>query len=430
MPPPPAVDLPPVTVAYLINQYPQASQTFIRREILALEKLGVAVERFTIRRADVALVDERDKAEQQKTRAVLDVGGAGLLGAMLKTLFARPGDFFRGVATALRTGVGSHAGVVKHVIYLAEACVLLRWFRDRKIDHVHAHFGTNSAMVAMLVRVMGGPPYSFTSHGPEEYDKPEALSLPEKVRRSKFVVAISEFGASQLYRWCRYEDWPKVRIVRCGVDEMFLKAAASTNGQLPPPPADGRIVNIGRLESSKGQLFLIEAAGRLAAEGMRFQLTIVGDGAMRPELERLIARLNLKDHVRLAGWMSNDQVRQEILNSRAMVLPSFAEGLPLVIMEALALHRPVLSTYVAGIPELVTPGVCGWLVPPGSTDGLTAAMRDVLTSSPERLAEMGGIGAARVADRHDAAKEAEKLAALFREREAAGAPAGGEGGAS
>jgi len=426
MPSPPAVDVAPVTlvVAYLINQYPQASQTFIRREILALEKLGVPVERFTIRRADVALVDERDKAEQQKTRAVLDVGGAGLLGAMLKTLFRWPGGFFRGFATAIRTGVGSHAGVVKHVIYFAEACVLLGWFRQRGIGHVHAHFGTNSAMVAMIVRVMGGPPYSFTSHGPEEYDKPEALSLPEKVRRSKFVVAISEFGVSQLYRWCRYADWPKVKLVRCGVDEMFLKAAASTNGQLPSPPSDGRIVNIGRLESSKGQLFLIEAAGRLAAEGMKFKLTIVGDGVMRPELERLIEKLNLKDHVRLAGWMSNDQVREEILNSRAMVLPSFAEGLPLVIMEALALHRPVLSTYVAGIPELVTPGVCGWLVPPGSTDGLTAAMRDVLTLTPDRLAEMGGVGAQRVAERHDAAKEAEKLAALFR------AKAGGEGGAA
>jgi len=428
----PAVDLHPVRVAYLINQYPQASQTFIRREILALEKLGIAVERFTIRRADVALVDDRDKAEQQKTRAVLDSGGAGLLGAMLKTLFTRPIEFCRGVGAAIRTGVGSHAGVVKHVIYLAEACVLLGWFRAKEIDHVHAHFGTNSAMVAMLVRIMGGPPYSFTSHGPEEYDKPEALSLPEKVRRSKFVVAISEFGVSQLYRWCRYEDWPKVKLVRCGVDEMFLKAAANTNGQLPPPPSEGRIVNIGRLESSKGQLFLIEAAGRLAGEGMKFQLTIVGDGAMRPELERLIEKLKLKDHVRLAGWMTNDQVRQEIINSRAMVLPSFAEGLPLVIMEALALHRPVLSTYVAGIPELVTPGVCGWLVPPGSTDGLTAAMRDVLTLPVERLADMGGVGAARVAERHDAAKEAAKLAALFRAGAGAGdvQGVGGEGGAA
>ena len=395
-------------VAYLINQYPQASQTFIRREIHALEKRGVTIERFSVRRNPVPLVDDRDKAEQSRTRVVLDVGAIGLVGAVLRTIVTRPIHAARGVANAIRLGTGSHAGLIKHLVYFAESCVLLRWFEQSKIDHVHCHFGTNSTMVALLARLMGGPPYSFTSHGPEEYDKPEALSLPEKVHHSKFVVAISEFGASQLYRWCRYEDWPKVKLIRCGVDEMFLR-----NGHATPPPSAARILNVGRLDPSKGQLFLIEAAGKLAAEGMKFQLRLVGDGSMRPELERAIERLNLKDHVRLAGWMSNDQVRQEMINSRAMVLPSFAEGLPLVIMESLALHRPVLSTYVAGIPELVTPGVCGWLVPPGSADGLAGAMREVLTAPVERLAAMGEAGAARVAERHDVEKEAAKLAELF-----------------
>ena len=150
-------------VAYLINQYPQASQTFIRREIHALEKLGVTVERFTVRRSDVALVDERDKAEQAKTRVVLDVGGAGLLGAVLRTFVTRPLKAARGLATAIRTGIGSHAGLSKHLIYFGEACVLLKWFEQSKIDHVHSHFGTNSTLVAMLVRVMGGPPMTRTS---------------------------------------------------------------------------------------------------------------------------------------------------------------------------------------------------------------------------------------------------------------------------
>ena len=397
-----------MTVAYLINQYPQASQTFIRREIQALEKLGVAIERFSVRRNPVPLVDKRDKAEQQKTQVVLDRGALGLIGATIRTFIVHPINAARGVASATRCGIGSHAGLLKHLVYFAEACVLLKWFKQSNIHHVHCHFGTNSTMVAMVVRIMGGPPYSFTSHGPEEYDKPEAISLAEKVRRSKFVVAISEFGCSQLYRWCHYEDWPKVKLIRCGVDKMFLHS----NGRLPPP-SEPKILNVGRLDPSKGQLFLIEAAGKLAAEGMKFQLTLVGDGSMRPELERLIEKLNLKDHVRLAGWMSNDQVRQEILNSRAMVLPSFAEGLPIVIMESLALRRPVLSTYVAGIPELVTPGVCGWLVPPGSADALAAALREVLTAPVDRLAAMGEAGAARVAERHDVDKEAAKLAAHF-----------------
>src|SRR5439155_900246 len=242
----------------------------------------------------VALVDERDKAEQQKTRVVLDRGAMGLFGAVLRTFITRPAQAARGVADAIRAGIRSHAGLAKHLIYFAEACVLLHWFEQSRIDHVHSHFGTNSTMVAMLVHTMGGPTYSFTSHGPEEYDKPEALSLAEKVHRSKFVVAISEFGCSQLYRWCCYEDWPKVKLIRCGVDELFLR-----NGQYMDPPSEPKIVNVGRLDPSKGQLFLIEAAGKLAAAGMKFQLTLVGDGPMRPELERLIEQLNLKEHVRL-----------------------------------------------------------------------------------------------------------------------------------
>ena len=402
-------------IAYLLNQYPYTSCTFIRREILELEKLGIPVERFAVRHTEMKLVDERDLAEQQKTRVILGVGAMRLVGAAAGMVLTHPIRAARGLSEAVRRGIRSHTGLIRHIVYFAEACVLLKWLRERSVTHIHAHFGTNSTMVAMLARVMGGPPYSFTSHGPEEYDKPEALSLPRKVHLSKFAVAISEFGCSQLYRWCRYEDWPKVRLVRCGVDEMFLRAATSMNGQLPPPPQEPRIVNVGRLDRAKGHLFLIQAAGKLAAEGVKFHLTLVGDGPMRGELEKLIAQLNLKDHVRLAGWMTNDQVRAEILASRAMVLPSFAEGLPLVIMEALALHRPVLSTYIAGIPELVTPGVCGWLVPPGSTDALTAAMREVLSAPVERLAEMGHAGASRVTERHDVAKEAAKLAAMFRE---------------
>lgn len=408
-----------MTVAYLINQYPQATQSFIRREIVALEKLGVPVERFTLRRWDTKLVDERDQAEQAKTRAVLDVGGLGLLGATLKTMFTRPGRFFSALRTAIRAGFGSHRGLPHHMIYLAEACVLLRWFNERNITHVHSHFGTNSTMVAMLCRILGGPPFSFTSHGPEEYDKPEAISLRQKINASKFVVAVCEFGRSQLYRWSSYDNWAKVQVVRCGVDEMFLAAAAELNGQLPPVPEAKRVVAVGRFDANKGQTLLVEAAARLVAEGMTdFEIILAGDGAFRGQVEKRIADLKVEKHVRITGWISNDQVRQEILSSRAMCLPSFAEGLPLVIMESLALHRPVISTYVAGIPELVEPGVCGWLVPPGSIDALTSALREVFTAPVQRLEDMGRLGAKRVQRWHDVNKEAARLAALFRNGQA------------
>ena len=394
-------------IAYLINQYPQASQSFIRREIAALEKIGINIERFTVRRWDQKLVDPGDIAEQERTRVVLDVGAAGLLLALLRTLFTRPGGFFGALRLAMHCARRADRGLPLHLIYLAEACVLLKWFTEAGIEHVHAHFGTNSTTVAMLCRALGGPAYSFTCHGPEEFDKPEFLKLGEKIERASFVVAVSEFGRSQLYRWCGHAHWSKIHVVHCGVDAGFLSEPATTS-------TSRKLVCVGRLAEQKGQLLLIQAAALLAREGEAFELVLVGDGVMRGEIERLIVAHQLQGKVRIAGWMSNDQVREQLLESRAMVLPSFAEGLPVVCMESLALRRPVISTFVAGIPELVEPGVSGWLVPAGAVRPLAEAMRFALHADEMQLKAMGEAGANRVAAQHDAAIEAEKLSGLFR----------------
>ena len=404
-----------MTVAYLVNQYPWPSHSFIRREIAAVEAHGVRVARFSVRDTARSVVDEADKAEAAQTRAILSVGALGLLGATVRTLFQRPGKFFSALKLAARIGYGGDRGLLRHLVYLAEACVLLRWLRDAGATHVHAHFGTNSTTVAMLCHALGGPTYSFTVHGPDEFDRPRALRLREKIARAKLVIGISEFGRSQLFRWADHRDWPKIHVVHCGVDRMFLSGAGAGAGaaetQTASPP---RLVNIGRLVPAKGQLLLVQAAAKLKAEGRAFELVLVGDGPLRQEIERLGHELGLNGCLRITGMVSNERVRQELLGSRAMVLPSFAEGLPVVAMEALALGRPVVTTQIAGIPELVQPGVCGWLVPPGSINALVTAMREVLEASPESLMRMGEAGAARVAEQHDVSKEAAKLVALFR----------------
>ncbi len=397
-----------MTIAYLINQYPKVSHSFIRREIAGVEACGIRVARFSIRSCSTELVDEADKLELEQTRVVLGRGMVGLLFGLLSVAVTRPIRFLQTLWLMLRLCWFSEQGVLRYLAYLAEACVLLRWFSDLGVTHVHAHFGTNSTTVAMLCRALGGPSYSFTVHGPEEFDKVKALALAEKVERAAFVVTVSSFGKSQLYRWCAPKQWSKIYVVHCGVDDGFL-------AQLPVAvPAEPRLVCVGRLCEQKGQLLLLEAVHQLAAEGLRFKLVLVGDGPLHSEIAALIARLGLQDRVEITGWASSSEVRQHILASRAMVLPSFAEGLPVVIMEALALGRPVITTYVAGIPELVNPGVCGWLVPPGSVEALTAAMRAALQLSVEQLEQMGSAGARRVAQRHDATVEASKLVTLFR----------------
>jgi glycosyltransferase involved in cell wall biosynthesis len=224
---------------------------------------------------------------------------------------------------------------------------------------------------------------------------------------ARFVVAISEFGRGQLCRWSEPHDWVKLRVVRCGVDDRFL------GGQLTPVPDAPRLVCVGRLCIEKGQLVLLEAARQVVAAGVDFELVLAGDGPIRAQLERRIEEAGLAGHVRITGWLSSQQVKEEILRARAMVLPSFAEGLPVVIMEAFALGRPVISTPVAGIPELLEPGVNGWLVQPGSTEQLARAMMQAIQLPADELTRMGSAGAHSVAQRHDSRLEAAKLGKLF-----------------
>jgi glycosyltransferase involved in cell wall biosynthesis len=285
---------------------------------------------------------------------------------------------------------------------------MLPWLRAHGTQHVHAHFGTNSAEVVMLARELGGPSYSFTVHGPEEFDQPQGLGLGEKVRRAAFVVAISSYGRSQLYRWIAHSQWPKVKVVHCGLEPAFHAVAPVA---LPAAP---RLVCVGRLCEQKGQLLLVEAAGRLAAAGTPIELVLAGDGEMRGEIEAMVARHGLGGQVRITGWISGGEVRREILAARALVLPSFAEGLPVVLMEAMALRRPVLATYVAGIPELVRPGETGWLFPAGDIDALVAALADCLMRPAEELQRMGDAASVRVLARHAIDTEAARLAGLFR----------------
>ncbi len=395
-------------VAYLVNQYPKVSHSFIRREILGVEQYGVDVHRFAIRACREELVDDADLQELEKTRVVLDAGGLHLLTQMIVVALRHPKKFWQALGLVIKLGRRSERGLLLHFIYLAEACVLLRWFQAAGIQHVHAHFGTNSTTVALLCAALGGPPYSFTAHGPEEFDKVTALALPEKIRRAAFVVAISSFGKSQLYRWCEVQDWEKVQEVHCGLDESFL-------GQPPSPVPDvPQFICVGRLSEQKGQFLLLAAVAQLAAMGEVFQLTLVGDGPLRPAIEAFIEQHQLQGYVKLMGWASNATVRQAVLESRVLVLPSFAEGLPVVLMEALALRRPVITTYIAGIPELVDAKTCGWLITPGSVEALVQAMQQSLHTPVDQLEVMGNIGAERVAAQHTIATEAQKLTHLFK----------------
>ena len=395
-------------VAYFINQYPKVSHTFIRREIAALERIGVSVERIALRGWDAEVTDPEDAAERTRTRHVLRGGLAPLLFGGLGFAVRHPGRMARALALAWRMARRSERPFPWHVVYVFEAVQAVRWMQAAGARHLHAHFGTNSAEVALFAHVLGDVSYSFTAHGPEEFDKPEALGLASKIASAAFVVAISSFGRSQLCRWVPGSQWAKVEVVHCGLEADFFEAPESLRAAPVP-----RLVCVGRLCEQKGQLLLVSAAAALAREGVAFELVLAGDGEMRAVIEQAIAAHGIGDRVRITGWIGSAQVKTELLGARALVLPSFAEGLPVVIMEAMALGRPVISTYIAGIPELVRTGTEGWLIPAGDVDALAEAMRECLQAEPERLLQLGRAAHARVLERHQVDTEAARLKRLF-----------------
>ena len=395
-------------IAYLINQYPMVSHSFIRREILELERQGHDVLRLSLRGWNEAPQSAEDQSEQRRTRYVLRDGSIPLVLAFFWVLATSPIRLFEAFRLVLKIGRMAERPLPVHLIYLLEACRVVEWLRAEKIEHLHAHFGTNPAEVAMLVRVLGGPRWSFTAHGPEEFDKAKFIALPEKIQRADFVIGVSSFGRSQLFRNVSHEYWHKIHVVHCGIESAFYADASKR------PVSERRLICVGRLCEQKGQLLLMEAARLLSERGTQFELVLAGDGEMRREIEDIIARYQLQKIVRITGWIKSEQVREELLAARALILPSFAEGLPVVIMEAMALRRPVISTYVAGIPELVHPNEHGWLVAAGDVEALAEAMQACLDSSPETIERMGDAARTRVIQRHSVATETAKLIELFR----------------
>ncbi|MDH3622628.1 MAG: glycosyltransferase family 4 protein [Myxococcales bacterium] len=393
-------------IAYLMNSYPMTSTTFIRREIHALEELGVEVKRFAVRSWSEQLVDPRDIDERDKTTYLLTGNTVRLLWSFAKELATNPWGLAKAVAAAFKLWRAAGRDFIKHVAYLLEAISLRQRLDAAGLRHVHVHFATNATTVAMLCRVLGGSTYSFTVHGPDELVEPYRLSYDLKIDNAAFVAAISNFCRVQLARFGGAHHWDKIEIVPCALDLDEFERAPNAVSE------SNTFVCIGRLCHQKAQTLIPDAIEPLVAGFPDLKVILVGDGETRGEIEDKIAKKGLGGHFELVGWRSNEEVRSILRGARAMLLPSFAEGLPVSIMEAFALGKPVISTYIAGIPELVD-GSCGWIVPAGDIEALTAALKNCLMTSEFELLKMGEIGRARVEARHDIRRSATILRDCF-----------------
>lgn len=403
-------------IAYLCNRYPAVSLAFILREVRALRRLGVDVQTFAIRRAfPDHLLSAADREEYARTFAVLPPDLGGLARAHLTAAGLHPLRYLGTLGLALRLRPRGLRGAVWQVFYFAEAMVIWRECARRGITHIHAQFANVATDVALLASHFGGGgdgdwSWSFTLHGPVEFYDISQSRLPEKLRRARFVACISDFARSQAMAFLDPEQWHKLHVVHCGVDPDVFRPALPPGGSV----RDGElhVLNVGRLIDLKGQALLLEALVAVRERGVRARLTIVGDGPTRPALEALAARLGISAHVTFAGAVGQDEIARFYADADIFCLPSFAEGIPVVLMEAMAMEIPVIATRIAGIPELVGDGLSGLVVAPGRSDRIAEALQTLAEDADLRRA-MGEAGRAKVIAEFDVARSAGQLRELF-----------------
>jgi colanic acid/amylovoran biosynthesis glycosyltransferase len=400
-----------------MSHYPAVSHAFVLREVEQLRKLGVDVQTLSIHRAEPhELLSDADRRAAASTVSALPTSIRQLLGAHLEALIRSPSRYVSTLGLALRTGAPGLRARLWHLFYFAEAMILLRRCRRARIPHIHAQFADSATDVAMLIthyrrgQEVDGIvcSWSLAVHGSVEFYNVNQHALPAKVEHARFAVAISDFGRSQLMWLSASERWPHIHVVRCGVDPTVY---------VPPPErsatADGaQILFVGRLLHGKGLSLLFHAIAALRRRDLDVAATIVGDGPAREEAERDARRLGLSEHVRFLGSVGQDDIREHYARADLFCLPSFAEGIPVVAMEAMAMELPVVSTRIMGIPELVEDGIHGVLVAPGRVDELTEALERLVRSPVERE-RMGRAAREKVCADYDVARSAERMKSVL-----------------
>ena len=360
-------------MAYLVSRYPAVSHTFILREVQGLRALGMRIEVASVNAPDRSpeQMTDDERAEAEATYGLKRHGVAGALGALAWAAATRPLALLRTLREALAYGRGLRR--IYALAYAVEALMVARWMTKRGLRHLHVHFGNESAAVGALVKVFNGSGLSLTIHGPDEFDDVPGQQLTRKIAAADCVVCIAQFVRAQLMRLNDPSQWPKLRLCRLGVDPALFSAPAE-----PRPPGPVRLLCVGRLTPAKGQLLLVQACAELMEAGLAFELTLVGDGPDRPRLTAAVQAGGLQSQVRFAGSLNQPQVRAELARADVFVLPSLAEGIPVVLMEAMASGVPCVTTPVNGIPELIQHDRNGLLATPGDVDALALQLRRMI----------------------------------------------------
>ncbi|GGJ41712.1 colanic acid biosynthesis glycosyltransferase WcaL [Sphingopyxis bauzanensis] len=385
-------------IAYLVSEYDAPSHTFVRREVAALRELGVDVLPFSVRRS---------VADSGAASALLGRSPFAYIAALGWALASRPNRFASGWLLSLRHRAPGWKALLWAQFHFIEALLLARLLVAAGATRLHSHFANSGATVGMIAAHVAQLPWSLTLHGISETDYPAGLLLAEKLERASFVACASYFMRAQAMRHAAPKHWSKMTIVRCGIDVAALPAPAAHSVSSP-----ARLVFVGRLSPEKGLFGLLDALAVLKASGAAFELVVVGDGPLNATIQARVGDLGLFERVQFVGGLPEAGTLAEIARADILVLPSLMEGLPVVLIEALALGRPVVASRVAGIPELIEEGESGYLFAPSDWRDLAAVLQRLLAARGD-WAAMGEAGRQRVVAEFLADHAAARLVNLF-----------------
>ena len=400
------------SLAYLASCYPKLSEAFVLREVLALRALGIGVETASINPPDRSAehMTDHERAECLRTYCVKAHGVRGAAAAHLRALAGNFSGYWRGLALAVALAGLDLRRLFLNLMYWTEALMVGRWMKRQGLRHLHVHLASQAATVGLFVHSVFAFGYSMTVHGPDEFYDVDRQMLAEKIAAADFLCCISSFARSQLMKLSPYRHWHKFALAPLGVDpDLFAPRPQRT----APEPFE--ILCVGRLTPAKGQHILIDAAQRLAQLGRSFRLRFVGGGPDDDTLRAHAARSAAHDRIVFEGPVNQDRIRQFYALADAFCLPSFAEGLPVVLMEAMAMEIPCVTSGITGAPELIRDGVDGLLTPPSDVEALVNALTRLI-DDPELCRRIGRSGRARVVQDYDLRRNVQRLAAIFAER--------------
>ncbi len=400
------------SLAYLVSQYPMLSMIFIIREVVQLRARGFQIDVASINAADRSTegLTEVEANEAALTHYIKPQGAKGALRAHWQTLRGDWKGYLRGFRLVFELGRTDLRDIFYNLMYFTEALMVGVWMQAKGQRHLHAHLGAQAATVAMYVKEVFGFGFSVTVHGPDEFYDAPGQYLTRKVESADFIVCISNFARSQLMKLSDYDHWHKLEVSRLGVDPEVFKPRP-----FEETPEVFEIICVGRLCPAKGQHILVDALDRLLAAGRSVRLRIVGDGPDRASLERHVHRLGREREIIFEGAVNQDRIRNLYSRAHIFSMPSFAEGIPVVLMEAMAMEIPCVTTRITGIPELIRDGIDGLLVAPSSVEELADALGRVMDDTELRR-RLGQAGRERVVEHYDLEKNVARLGDIFQKR--------------